>query len=74
VKNAPGKDAMRQRLLKAQEQRTPHPDVRHFLADNPVIEEVSAAVDPDFAQVLFWNEVALRITSIDHTAPPLGAA
>src|SRR5262245_2924946 len=30
VKAAPGKDAMRQRMLKAQEQRVPHPDVRNF--------------------------------------------
>jgi hypothetical protein len=74
VRGAPGKDAMRQRMLKAQQQRVPHPDVRNFLADNPVIEEVSAGADPDFAQVVFWNEAALRITSLDHTAPPPGSS
>ncbi|WP_165068185.1 vanadium-dependent haloperoxidase [Paludisphaera rhizosphaerae] len=73
VKAAPSKDAVRSRLLKAQEERTPQPSAMDFVANNPVLEEVSASGDPEFAQVVFWNEVALRITANDHTAPPPGS-
>ncbi len=74
VKNAPGKLDQRSRLLKYQEERTPQPEARNFVANNPVLEEVSAGEDRDFAQVIFWNEVALRMTANDHTPPPAGSA
>ena len=73
IKLAPGGDPKRQRLLDYQEQRTPQPDVRSFMANNPVLEEVAEGEDRDFAQVIFWNEVALRITANDHTPPPPGS-
>lgn len=74
VKNAPDADAKRKRLLRYQEQRVARPDARNFVADNPLLEEVSAGEDREFAQLIFWNEVALRVTSNDHTAPPPGGS
>ena len=56
-----------------QEKRIPQPDARIFVADNPVLEEVSVGDDREFAQVIFWNEAALRITAIDHTPLPPGS-
>ena len=74
VKNAPGKDATRDRLLKYQNERTPQPDARSFVADSPILEEVAAGDDREFAQVIFWNEAALRITALDHTPLPPGSS
>lgn len=73
VKAAPGKDAKRRRLLEYQERRAPQPDARAFVADNPILEEVSVGEDREFAQVIFWNEVAMRVTANDHTEPPTGS-
>ena len=74
VKTDPGKDAKRQRLLEYQQNRVPYPDARDFVAENPVLEEVGSGEDREFAQVIFWNEVALRVTANDHTAPPPGSS
>ncbi|MFO0847193.1 MAG: vanadium-dependent haloperoxidase [Gemmataceae bacterium] len=73
VAKSPKSADQRNRLMKYQEQRMPQPDVKRFIANNPVLEEVSAGEDRDFAQVIFWNEVALRMTANDHTPPPPGS-
>jgi hypothetical protein len=70
---AQGRNAQMARLLNNQEERTPQPDVRAFLANTPLLEEVQAGEDRDFAQVIFWNEIALNITANDHTPLPTGS-
>jgi PAP2 superfamily len=67
---APNRPAMLQRLLENQEARQPQPDARHFLYKTSLLAEVAAGADPDFAQIIFWNEVALNFTSNDHTPAP----
>jgi hypothetical protein len=73
IEAAKGRASQMARLLKNQEERTPQPDVNAFLANTPLLEEVATGDDRDFAQVIFWNEVALNVTANDHTPLPPGS-
>jgi hypothetical protein len=73
VRAAPKSKDQRQRLLTYQEERRPQPEAMLFVANNPLLEEVAAGEDRDIAQVIFWNEVALRLTANDHTPVPPGS-
>ncbi len=61
---------MLRRLLRNQETRQPQPDARRYLVNSTLLAEVMSSADPDFAQVIFWNEVALNFTANDHTPAP----
>jgi PAP2 superfamily len=73
VKAGPNRASQLSRLLKNQEKRTPQPDAANYLAETPLLAEVADSVDKDFAQVIFWNEVAVNLTANDHTPLPQGA-
>lgn len=72
IKKAPGRVAKFNRLLNYQEQKVPVNDIMDFLK-SPLFDEVILGEDKDFAQVIFWNSIALDITSLDHTQLPPGS-
>ena len=67
VKKAPGMKASQARILEVQNQRVPLTDRRSASNYAQLLAEVSASDKPEYAQVLFWNAVALDATAFDHT-------
>jgi hypothetical protein len=73
VKKDKGLKAMQSRLMAVQKARVPLSDERATTNYASLLAEVSASEHPDYAQVLFWNTVAMDATAFDHTpqTPPL---
>jgi hypothetical protein len=73
VKKDRGLKATQNRLMAIQKERVPLSDERATTNYSRLLAEVSASDHPDYAQVLYWNTVALDATAFDHTPqqPPV---
>lgn len=69
VKQGVGLKATQNRLLIIQNERVPMNDVRAATNYAKLLAEASSSDHPEYAQVLFWNTVALDATAFDHTPP-----
>jgi hypothetical protein len=70
VKKDKGLKATQSRLMAVQTERVPLSDEHASTNYARLLAEVSASDHPDYAQVLYWNTVALDATAFDHTPQP----
>lgn len=67
VKQDKSLKATQNRLMNIQKGRVPLTDERAIANYASLLAEASVSDHPEFAQVLFWNTVALDLTAFDHT-------